>query len=759
MNKKFKKYGLIIILSILVYLVIISPHLILNKPLVNGVDVLKQSYMFESTFDKVITGIFSSGKINFYDWNMFLGNNIYASKTFFGLFDIYSVIGNLFLNMDYLAKTLILFGLKFVVASVTMVALLSKIGIKDRYSIFGGLLYSLSAYLILFSEQQFFISFYSLAPLLLLVIEHFLQNNRKLPLIFCVFFLFIDNYYFMITLSIFAFFYYIFRYYVLKESFKGIIKKSILFLSLYFIGIFLSAIVLVPSLLYILGNSRVGSGSNLGLIYDLRILINNMLSLLVPTYLYNSLWNYDLMFDLPYAIKQCFLFIGTGSLFLLIQHFSIKNKENKANMLFLVFNIVFFIFPLLTSAIHGFSEPSFRWTYITIMFFIIFICQFLSSDNVNININLLKKTVIIYILLVVAGFFALMGYINDFSFTTNQYNYALLFISIIWAIVFYFLLKKREKFEIIFLILSIIQLTSFATFQFYKEINMDENGTYEFIDKATHVLEDKRGDLSGYLDSLSPDQYYRVYVDYNKLYWNLSQNMSLIYQINGLMAYDSTYSPSWNQMNLIMNKEDYHEILIDDPILMEFLNTRYAIVVDEADLPVGIQWNLINDNYRWLKVYENMQFRPLIQLYSKINSISNCKVDNCVTKILDTVISEEDNYEEIKSFLNEGTITVDYVNYENNSLFTQFNSTTDGFAILTLPYDEGWNIINNGIKKKPFKVNGGFIGIPIDKGDNYLEMYFTPKGFKLGAILSGLGLLLTFSIGVMEFIRKRKSNN
>lgn len=44
-----------------------------------------------------------------------------------------------------------------------------------------------------------------------------------------------------------------------------------------------------------------------------------------------------------------------------------------------------------------------------------------------------------------------------------------------------------------------------------------------------------------------------------------------------------------------------------------------------------------------------------------------------------------------------------------------------------------------GKKRRKYNVNGGFIGIPVKQGQNKVEMYFMPSGFKLGLLISGVG--------------------
>ena len=78
------------------------------------------------------------------------------------------------------------------------------------------------------------------------------------------------------------------------------------------------------------------------------------------------------------------------------------------------------------------------------------------------------------------------------------------------------------------------------------------------------------------------------------------------------------------------------------------------------------------------------------------------------------------------------------------------------FLVLSLPYDAGWNVLINGTQVKTYDVNGGFIGFGVSQGENQIEMYFTPVGFKQGAILSILGCLAYVLLSSYELLRTKK---
>ncbi len=51
--------------------------------------------------------------------------------------------------------------------------------------------------------------------------------------------------------------------------------------------------------------------------------------------------------------------------------------------------------------------------------------------------------------------------------------------------------------------------------------------------------------------------------------------------------------------------------------------------------------------------------------------------------------------------------------------------------------------------------NGGMIGVEVNSGDNHIDMYFVPKGFKAGALLTGTGIVSLMTLIIIDLKRKK----
>ncbi|MDD7086269.1 MAG: YfhO family protein [Lachnospiraceae bacterium] len=83
------------------------------------------------------------------------------------------------------------------------------------------------------------------------------------------------------------------------------------------------------------------------------------------------------------------------------------------------------------------------------------------------------------------------------------------------------------------------------------------------------------------------------------------------------------------------------------------------------------------------------------------------------------------------------------------------STTENGFAVLSVPYDEGWSATVNGQPARIYEVNGGLSGIAVPAGGAEIQMTFTPKGLKKGIVVSGIGVLLVLGIIVLDRRRKK----
>ncbi|WP_455679468.1 YfhO family protein [Streptococcus sp.] len=99
------------------------------------------------------------------------------------------------------------------------------------------------------------------------------------------------------------------------------------------------------------------------------------------------------------------------------------------------------------------------------------------------------------------------------------------------------------------------------------------------------------------------------------------------------------------------------------------------------------------------------------------------------------------NHQKVKVTTNKNTVTATYKANKASSL------------LFTIPYDKGWTATQNGQKITLSKAQDGFMKVDVKPGKGKVILTYLPTGFKEGAMLSSVGLLLFICYNIA---RKRK---
>lgn len=731
------------------------PSLLNGEYFVGGGDVKTQWYPFYILNRRSTIMSLKDKTLPFYSFVLFLGSNLWASKSSYGLFDLYNIITYLF-DANFFAIYDVLSFIKIVVSGISFYLLCSYIYKNNKVSVISAVCYALSSYGVYFTSQPGFLSFYSIAPLLFLGVEHYLNENKKYLFIIITFLLLVTNYYLFYATSIFLPIYFIYRYYNINKRLKGLFKSALILVLHYLVGALMAAVVALPAFMYITQNERVG-GINTNLAFnDLVVILHLFIAAFVPnqTYIYgNNIFNED-----SHTMKEVLLYAGSIISLLVPQFITDKEKEYKVSTIILYLVMLFLAFtPFASSLMNGFSEPCFRWFFLFIMMNILTSAHYLNNLN-SINKKNLITTFIVEIVLIIVCYIVCAKYRG-----LNLGGYKLQITIFIILIIFtsfnlYSLLKgKNYFFAITYIELLLCTL-------FYGNKSRESSVTKEEINSLTNVIADSDNIyyLNDYLNSLdenNSNSYFRVYVPYDSLYWSFSHDLSIVYNINGLLTYDSTYAQSFNKMrNLgsdgVRGYIDWEFNITNDEV-MSFLNTKYSITLTEDEIPFS-DYEIVDDTYRGtLIVAENKNYRPLATSYSKAMTYETFEkeYDNDISLLNEYVVTDSD----ISSLLGNSNAYLENITYYDNTLTGTVHSDDNTFMVLGLPYDEGWKILVNGKEVDYIECNGGVIGFAINAGDNNIEMYFTPQGFKAGAIGTACGVMAFAGIIIVDVMKKRRT--
>lgn len=107
---------------------------------------------------------------------------------------------------------------------------------------------------------------------------------------------------------------------------------------------------------------------------------------------------------------------------------------------------------------------------------------------------------------------------------------------------------------------------------------------------------------------------------------------------------------------------------------------------------------------------------------------------------LEIVSFNELMFSEIASELNEQAVTIDA--FDETNIRGHIISEEDGLIYTSIPFEEGWKVKVNGSKIKPWVYRSAVIAIPIEAGENVIELTYRPQGFVAGLILTLVAILI-----------------
>ena len=725
MKKFFYEYKYLFVITSVLILCIFSVIFINDLPFALNPDQAVQYDIYYREWIRLITEFFKGGGLPFYSWNTFLGTDFLATQA-------YPITGDVFLPLLLLFKDHVTLGLFIEVllciyiSVFTMNGFLKEYGVKSQLSRnFIALIYGFSGWAFLFYGTYMFHRFYAFLPILLWGVEFFINRKKSWLFIIGVALLFLQTYYLMFPTSIFLAIYCSFTLCIRNYRLVEIFKSAIVMIGLYFVGFFISAIITLPGILALLSNPRVGNAGEFSLFWNLNTYIG-----IVTT-----------MFTSPFP-----LFTGYGNLFqgvsqhewwysmyigIIAASSSIRFLFSKINRKYLIAFITLMLIVCikpLSSIVHGFSDPSMRLSLYPMIFLLI--CSAKALDS---NQNFIKTGYIICSISTLGTLFLLMQYGE---------NYIIHFISIVFytlcALIIIFVFNKNRK---IAMALIIIQIGV-----------MGYHTLYEFTKNHYKFGETIQKDEVKYYTEQNPDKAYRYYVDHKHLLPSseMNTNKPMDYGFMGVSTYNSVYDTNILPFLNIEKPVTWHIFDLNNPKLMPMLGVRYYIVYDESELPSELNFTF-SHNLGHLKVYEVEEFKGFGYTASQLDYFNNI---NDVGEFTNTVFVDDTTinikeYENIKG--NEFIVTE-----RRNNLFKGYiNSESENILFIPIPNNPGWRIFNNGTEVDSISVNGGFLGIHINEGENIIEMNFISPGFKTGLALSLLGIIMFAILCVLEIIYKK----
>lgn len=310
-------------------------------------DGLKQHYLFLYDFNEIIRNIFQNG-FNTFSLNIGLGLDVIGQYTYYVIGDPFVILSFFFpMNKLHYAYSVMIIARIFCVGLAYI--FFCRYKKKDVIpTLLGAIIYSFCGYVVYAGiRHPYFINALILLPLLFVGIEKLIKEDKKIFLTFMIFIAAVSNYYFLYILTILSVIYGIVTYIfdVKEKTAKGFFILLLKAAICYIIGIFMSAIIFVPSILAFTNSARVEASPIMQ--YKESLYENFLLS-----YVKISATHWT-------SIQVSIICIPIVGLLLC------KWKENKKLITFLLINIIMLLVPIAGSIMNGFSYPTNRWSFMS----------------------------------------------------------------------------------------------------------------------------------------------------------------------------------------------------------------------------------------------------------------------------------------------------------------------------------------------------------------------------------------------------------
>lgn len=252
--------------------------------------------------------------------------------------------------------------LKYTVAGITAYCFIRRFTKGDNAAIAGAIMYAFSAYQATNLMYYHFHDVVALFPLILIGIEKVLEDpkNRE-TLVFAVFINALNNYYFFVMEAVFAVLYFLFRRFDgRKPEFSRLGKDAINCILCGLWGMAMAAVLLVPSLIYVLQTPRADrSVSYTDLFWSFKWLAFTLRGILLPGD--TMAWQSAFFEDQYGSVAAWLPMAGMG--FALA--YCLRNRGRKGNWLSRMIPLlfVFSLSPLLASIFDLLREVTYRWWY------------------------------------------------------------------------------------------------------------------------------------------------------------------------------------------------------------------------------------------------------------------------------------------------------------------------------------------------------------------------------------------------------------
>jgi hypothetical protein len=655
---------------------------------------------------------------------------------------------------------------------------LREIGVSKIGSIYGGIVFAFSSYMVVWLEWGNIGHALLWLPLCLYITEKYIKKATPKRAAFLILALWLS----LLAGYIQIYFYncVIFFFFFLLKSFqkkKKIFKKTAVYFFIILSPVLLSLFQVLPTIELFQNSNRTNYS-----IFQIKELLNPwwyLITIFIPDFFGNPA-SRNFWFPGTYIERVSYFGVIPFILALIALVSFKKKKEIGIFAALMIFSLIFATDLFITKYIYLLPIPVLSTTVPTrILSIFVVSASILSAIGFDLYFEKKygKKFIIAFILpvalLILCGSFIFFApkIISSTSLLENlaisRRNIILPAFFVTAFIILHFLLKifkdfKRKK---IAAQLLIIFLTLFDLFYFFQKIT--PFAPKEFLYPRTEVisyLQEKAGmnrfwgygsayissNMQAYDRTFSPEGYdplsSKIYTEF------ISSSRDGVIRKN-LPRSDANIAAGFGPLDLDNNQ--YRQKVLN--ILgVKYLLNKNELLKDKAE-PDTTTFNPKKYKLVWQKtpwqIYENLQALPRVMITADFKVIEDPRlaIQTILTPSFNEgkriVLSEDPNITPSSSL----SSSLKIIDYQPNKI--EINSQTDKSALLFISdnYYPGWRVFVDNEEKKILKADYAFRAVVLPKGNHKVIIYYDPDSFKIGLIISSI-----FAVLLIIFLNKKK---
>ncbi len=737
-------------------------------------------------FYQMIHDSVQSGNIG-WSYTTDLGANIIGSYSFYMFGSPFFWLTLLFPSqaVPYMIAPLLM--LKFALAALGAYVFFRRYVKNQNYAVFGALLYAFSGFGI---YNIFFNHFHEamlVFPFMLAAVDEFVYEKRKGVVAYAIFAACFINYYFFVGQAVFIFIYWLIR--MRTGSFRMTMKEFFRFALEVLLGFFATAVILFPSVLAVLQNSRVNNSYSgwSGVVYSNEQRYIHIIECFffppdMPAYS-NFTPDSGAKWASVAAWLPLFSMVGVFSFFKLKTH---KWLRIFIPLLFVISFVPIFnsIFQLMNSSYYA------RWFYMLTLMLSLATILCLDNNRTDFKPGLKLTYVITIVITLLVG--AMPSESTDSSgVTTTTYG----------------LEKYPERFWV-WVAIAFVGLAGLSVIMCFRK---KEKHFIRAVGIGLSVLIAAYGNVligTGVVNASYKGDYIRDYAIGNRDaftdikdlhnvrsdFYEEMDNMGMFWQTPTIQAFQSIVPGS------VM--DFYKEVGVERSVgsrpktdvyaIRSFLSCKYLFdntsdTKKFSTSPTYNQmpgWGFLEEKNGY-KVYKNDYFIPYgftYDTYVTEEELENCDEKDRSKLMLKSIVLTSDQIKKYGSFLKHDTqlseyaytqseyfddcearkeLTCSSVKFENSSFTAKIKTgNSPELVFFSIPYEKGWSAEVNGKQVDIEKVNVGFMAVKVAGNTNAtIKFTYHTPGLGVGAAVTGGSVVLFVAYMFLWKVPKRRREN